>query len=108
VRSHKSIIPSFLILTESTHSYVCSRIYLHDPPGQDDDSMPHPKISPEALRKAEELAKAEPEVNPWACIIVLSVTVALVGVSAEFVRLPVFLLTRSSHPLPAHAVSDQL
>ena len=108
MRSHKSIIPSFLILTEPTHSYVCSRIYLHDPPGQDDDSMPHPQLSPEALRKAEELAKAEPKVNPRACMILLSVTVALMGVTAEFVRLPVFLLTRSSHSLPTHAILDQL
>jgi Ca2+:H+ antiporter len=48
--------------------------------------MPHPEIPAEALIKEEELANAEPEVNPWACIILLIITVALMGVTAEFVR----------------------
>jgi Ca2+:H+ antiporter len=64
--------------------YICSRIYLHDPPGQDDDSMPHPEIPLEALRKEQELADAEPDVNPWACTILLVITVGLMGVTAEF------------------------
>jgi len=67
--------------------YVCSRIYLHHPPGEDTDSdafMPHPEIPAEALRKEQELAEAEPDVNPWACIILLVITVALMGVTAEF------------------------
>jgi hypothetical protein len=76
-----------LILTQVTLSYVCSRIYLHHPPGDDTDVfMPHPEIPAEALRKEQELAEAEPDVNPWACIIVLVITVALMGVTAEFVR----------------------
>lgn len=89
----------FLVLTliNLTHSYICSRIYLHDPPGQDDDSMPHPEIPLEALRKEQELADAEPDVNPWACTILLVITVGLMGVTAEFVRLPISLLTRTSH-----------
>lgn len=78
-----------LILTEVTLSYVCSRIYLHHPPGENDIDafLPHPEIPAEALRKEQELAKAQPDVNPWACIIVLVITVALMGVTAEFVRL---------------------
>jgi Ca2+:H+ antiporter len=66
--------------------YVCSRIYLHHPPGEDntDAFMPHPEIPAEALRKEQELAEAEPDVNPWACIIVLVITVGLMGVTAEF------------------------
>jgi hypothetical protein len=79
---------SSLILTEVTLSYVCSRIYLHHPPGEDntDAFMPHPEIPAEALRKEQELAVAKPDVNPWACIMVLVVTVGLMGVTAEFVR----------------------
>ena len=77
-----------LILTEVAPSYVCSRVYLHHPPGEKDTDamMPHPEIPAEALRKELELAEAEPEVNPWACIILLVITVALMGVTAEFVR----------------------
>ena len=87
-----------MILIEPAHSYVCSRIYLHDPP--DDDSSPHPEIPIEALAKERELAEAEPEVNPWACITLLVITVALMGVTAEFVRLLVSLLAHSfnTHP----------
>src|SRR5258707_3250071 len=48
--------------------------------------MPHPEIPAEALRKELELAEAEPDVNPWACIITLIITVGLIGVTAEFVR----------------------
>lgn len=91
-------------LADITRSYVCSRIYLHDPPGQDQDDvfLPHPEIPAEALRKERELAEAEPDVNPWACLVLLVVTVALMGVTAEFVRLPVPLL------LPAHPCSSLL
>jgi hypothetical protein len=91
--SSSSCAPSLnvfvLILTQVTLSYVCSRIHLHHPPGDDTDSdafMPHPEIPAEALRKEQELAEAEPDVKPWACIILLVITVALMGVTAEFVR----------------------
>lgn len=75
------------MLAEVSLSYVCSRIYLHDPPGDEFDAfMPHPEIPAEALRKEQELAEAEPDVNPWACLILLVITVGLMGVTAEFVR----------------------
>jgi hypothetical protein len=67
-------------------SYVSSRFYLHDPPGEGNVFMPHPDIPPEALEKERKLAKEEPDVNPWACILLLVITVALMGVTAEFVR----------------------
>jgi hypothetical protein len=47
--------------------------------------MPHPDIPPEALEKERKLAEEEPDVNPWACIMLLVITVALMGVTAEFV-----------------------
>ena len=93
-----------LILTGPTFSYVCSRIYLQDPPGEDsdDEDMPHPEITAEALCKELELAEAQPDVNPLACIITLIITVGLMGVTAEFVRLlprlgPIVIFTS---PLP--------
>ncbi|KAI0300648.1 hypothetical protein B0F90DRAFT_394585 [Multifurca ochricompacta] len=64
--------------------YICSRFYLQNPPGENSVFAPHPDIPPEALRKERELAEAEPEVNPWACLVLLAVTVALMGVTAEF------------------------
>jgi Ca2+:H+ antiporter len=93
-----------------THSYVSSRFYLHDPPeGDDDASMPHPEIPLEALRKEQELADAEPDVNPWACIVLLAITVALMGVTAEFVRLSASLYSLiASPPTQPTPTRDQL
>jgi Ca2+:H+ antiporter len=58
--------------------------------------MPHPDIPPEALEKERKLAEENPDVNPWACIILLVVTVALMGVTAEFVR--TISPSRCTHP----------
>ncbi|KAH9170190.1 hypothetical protein EDB89DRAFT_2230745 [Lactarius sanguifluus] len=64
--------------------YVGSRFYLHDPPGAKNAFAPHPGIPEEVLRREQELEEAEPEVNPLACLILLAITVALMGVTAEF------------------------
>jgi len=77
--------------------YVCSRFYLHDPPGEDNLFMPHPDIPPEALEKERELAKETPKVNPWACIILLAITVALLGVTAEFLVDSIEFVRRGSN-----------
>jgi Ca2+:H+ antiporter len=91
-----------------THSHVSSRFYLHDPPDGDNDTlMPRPEIPPVALRKEQELADAEPDVNPWTCIILLAITVALMGVTAEFVRLSASPYSLIASP-PTHADRDQL
>jgi hypothetical protein len=67
-------------------SYIGSRFYLHDPPGKNNAFTSHPDISPELLRREKELEEAEPDVNPWACVILLVTCVALAGVTAVFVR----------------------
>ncbi|KAH9036459.1 hypothetical protein EDB85DRAFT_2143038 [Lactarius pseudohatsudake] len=64
--------------------YVGSRFYLHGPPGANNALTPRPHIPEEVLRREQELEKAEPEVNPWACLILLAITVALMGVTAVF------------------------
>lgn len=69
-------------------SYVGSRFYLHNPPG-DNDSLHELSDAPASFKA--DLAKfeeEEPELNPWFCIIILIVTVVLTGVTAEFVRRP--------------------
>ncbi|KAN0135210.1 H+/Ca2+ exchanger Vxc1-like protein [Lactarius tabidus] len=64
--------------------YIGSRFYLHDPPGKNNAFTSHPDISPELLRREKELEEAEPDVNPWACVILLVTCVALAGVTAVF------------------------
>ena len=48
--------------------------------------MPHPDIPEEALEKERELEEADPEVNLWACVILLTITITLMAFTAEFVR----------------------
>jgi hypothetical protein len=81
--------------------------------------MPHPEVTAEALRKELELAEAEPDVNPLACIIILIFTVGFMGVTAGFVRLlrrlgPIIIFTsllRSSStaysPSKSHQESEK-
>ncbi|KAI0248523.1 hypothetical protein BJV78DRAFT_1276542 [Lactifluus subvellereus] len=71
--------------------YICSRIYLHNPPPADSDA---PKdvdnqnggtTRPEPPRRRKSTAtQYGPQVNPRACLLLLAVTVALMGVTAEF------------------------
>ncbi|KAF9452155.1 hypothetical protein P691DRAFT_661586 [Macrolepiota fuliginosa MF-IS2] len=64
--------------------YICSRIYVHDPPGEDNALRPA-HDAPVAIKEHEEkLANEEPEVNQWVCIVVIIVAVALMAVTAEF------------------------
>jgi Ca2+:H+ antiporter len=65
-------------------SYICSRIFLHNPPGEDNALTLHP-AAPEALKEAErELVEAEPEANPWVCLGAIVITIALMAATAEF------------------------
>ncbi|KAI0065181.1 hypothetical protein BV25DRAFT_1906270 [Artomyces pyxidatus] len=64
--------------------YVCSRFYIHDPPGEDNAFRLAADASSEEVRIAKALEEQEPELNPWACVLLLIVTVAVMGVTAEF------------------------
>jgi hypothetical protein len=67
--------------------YLCSRVYLHDPPGDEDNLHQH-KDAPQELKEEEiRLATLDPEVNQWVAIPVLVAALALMAVTAEFVRL---------------------
>ncbi|RPD56828.1 hypothetical protein L226DRAFT_615691 [Lentinus tigrinus ALCF2SS1-7] len=64
--------------------YVASRFYLHDPPPANNALLtpvdPHPAIKHEETR----LLVEEPKTNAWACMLVLTVTVAMMAVTADF------------------------
>ncbi|KAJ7507435.1 hypothetical protein B0H11DRAFT_1967028 [Mycena galericulata] len=64
--------------------YLCSRIFLHNPPGLDSGLHQHKDAPAEFKEMVEKMAEEEPEVNPWACLILLVLTVALMAVTAEF------------------------
>ena len=75
--------------------YVCSRIFLADPPGDNNAFMVHPD-APEGFKLAEkELEEEEAESGPWVCIIMMLVAVGIMAYTAEalvenvdFVRAP--------------------
>ncbi|KAH9047187.1 hypothetical protein EDB84DRAFT_523533 [Lactarius hengduanensis] len=61
--------------------YVGSIFYLQRPLGA---FTPHPDDPEEGLHTEQGPKEEKLEVNPWACLILLAITVALTGVTAEF------------------------
>ena len=69
-------------------SYIASRIYLHNPPGEN-NALTVPHDAPVEIHHEEKhLLEEEPLVNPWACMILLVITVGLMAGTAEFVSIP--------------------
>ncbi|KAF4574673.1 hypothetical protein EYR36_006023 [Pleurotus pulmonarius] len=64
--------------------YIASRIYLHNPPG-DDNAMKVRSDAPEALRNEEkEYLEGDPEVNQYVCLLMLVVVIAIMAATAEW------------------------
>jgi len=76
-----------------TSSYVCSRVYLHNPPGEDNSlNLATAPLAPEALKDhVARLRDEDPEVNQWVCISVLAICLGLMAATAEFVGLVILL-----------------
>ncbi|KAJ7179439.1 hypothetical protein C8R46DRAFT_1073775 [Mycena filopes] len=64
--------------------YICSRFFLHNPPGPENQLHEHKDAPAEFKEMVEKMAEKDPEVNPWACLVLLFFTVALMAVTAEF------------------------
>jgi len=65
--------------------YVCSRIYLHNPPGEDDLNLAEAPNAPEALKEeVEHLLTHDPEVNQYVCIVALLIVLGLMATTAEW------------------------
>ncbi|KAJ7283477.1 hypothetical protein C8J57DRAFT_1054330 [Mycena rebaudengoi] len=63
--------------------YVCSRIFLHNPP-RPSALHEHNDAPAESKESVEENEDEEPEINPWACLILLILTLGLSAVTTEF------------------------
>jgi len=68
------------------NSYVSSRIFLHNPPGDDNALKPHPQAPLALLHEEKHLVNDEPEVSQWVCMVMLAITIALMAATAEWVR----------------------
>ncbi|KAJ3776616.1 hypothetical protein FB446DRAFT_682436 [Lentinula raphanica] len=64
--------------------YVASRVYLHDPPGENDTLAEHPDAPLALLDEEEYLKNGEPEVSQWVCLGMLAITIALMASTAEW------------------------
>lgn len=68
--------------------YISSRIYLIDPPGED-NALELDHTAPEAAHSHEKKLKEEqPKISPGFCTCLLLALIALIAVVAEFVRVP--------------------
>jgi Ca2+:H+ antiporter len=79
------VINLMAFLKDLLDRYVCSRFYLHDPPGIRESLYDH-EDAPESFKAAvQETERGDPELNPWVCIILLAVTAVLIGLTTELV-----------------------
>ncbi|KEP48334.1 calcium/proton exchanger [Rhizoctonia solani 123E] len=65
-------------------AYLGSRIYLHNPPGENNALDLHPNAPEVEKRKEAEIEQEQPDIGPWFGIVLLAVTVALIAVTAEW------------------------
>lgn len=65
--------------------YIGSRIYLHNPFGEDNAFDLHPHVAEEAKLEQKRLEEGDPEISQWAGIILLFIAVAIMAVTAEWV-----------------------
>jgi Ca2+:H+ antiporter len=71
--SRSQILNIFLI------SYVCSRLYLHNPPGKSDE------LTIQVTAPLIIWQKKDPEVNQWICLAMLITCIGIMAVTAEWV-----------------------
>ncbi|KAF8974689.1 hypothetical protein BDZ97DRAFT_1911848 [Flammula alnicola] len=74
----------FLQMSRGLAVLLLVMIYLHDPPGDDDDLASAP-LAPEALKEhVARLREQDPEVNQFVCLAVLAVSIGLMAGTAEW------------------------
>ncbi|KAJ1303801.1 hypothetical protein OPQ81_008224 [Rhizoctonia solani] len=65
-------------------AYIGSRIYLHNPPGENNALELHPSAPEAEKRREAKLEKETALIGPWFGVVLLVVTVALIAVTAEW------------------------
>jgi Ca2+:H+ antiporter len=69
-------------------SYITSRIFYHNPPGEGHNMLNHPDAPQELKREEDKLAHQEPDVNQWVCLCFLALNVGVMAATAEWVSEP--------------------
>jgi len=64
--------------------YICSRIFLFNPPGEGNALSTHPNAPKAVHARDKELSEKKPKVSSWVCLIVLVLSVGITAATAEF------------------------
>ncbi|TRM68459.1 hypothetical protein BD626DRAFT_534501 [Schizophyllum amplum] len=64
--------------------YICSRVYLHNPPGDDNALRPSADAPAETKKEEQELEEDDPEMSQWITIVMLIVTIGIMAATAEW------------------------
>ncbi|KAJ3712667.1 hypothetical protein C8R42DRAFT_594345 [Lentinula raphanica] len=64
--------------------YILSRIFLHNPPGNDNSFRALPDAPAAIVQQERDLLEKEPEINPWVCMILLVLTIGLIAPTTQF------------------------
>lgn len=81
-----ALISPSLLFANGSDPDIGSRIYLHNPPGEDNALQIAHNAPKELKEKEHHLNTARPKTNVWACLLLLAVTITVMAVTAEFVR----------------------
>ncbi|KAJ4472995.1 hypothetical protein J3R30DRAFT_3296562 [Lentinula aciculospora] len=64
--------------------YILSRIFLHNPPGDNNSFRALPDAPAAIVEHEQDLLKREPELNPWVCIVLLVVIIGFIAPTTQF------------------------
>ncbi|KAF9008797.1 hypothetical protein BDQ17DRAFT_1236822 [Cyathus striatus] len=64
--------------------YICSRVYLHNPPGDDNALRPATNAPRELTHEEAQLEAEDPELNQYVCVVMIIITVSIMAVTAEW------------------------
>ena len=74
------------LMTMTYYSYICSRLYLHHPPGEEKRPLNYLATTPEELREKErQLQAANPRANQYVVLAMLVIVIGIMAATAEWV-----------------------
>ncbi|KAE9395770.1 hypothetical protein BT96DRAFT_1021779 [Gymnopus androsaceus JB14] len=80
--------------------YAFSRVFLYNPPGENNALRPLPDAPIELIEEERKLLEEEPEVNQWVCIAFLFATIAVMAPTAEWLVDSVDVVKLDTHIEP--------
>ncbi|RXW25848.1 hypothetical protein EST38_g60 [Candolleomyces aberdarensis] len=81
-----SASPSLYYSADQNYSsYICSRIYLHNPPGEENHTLHLLATTPEGMKERErQLSLVEPSANQYVVLAMLVIVISIMAATAEW------------------------